>query len=288
MTLPCTATTTTDHPRSRGVYTVSTPSCNLRTGSSPLARGLRWSDLPLDEVRGIIPARAGFTRFSHRELQHPGDHPRSRGVYLSNAISIMNPYGSSPLARGLLHFISLISFTSGFIPARAGFTSVFYFDTEFQRGSSPLARGLPACPHDHIDDGGIIPARAGFTGELMCDVCEKWDHPRSRGVYTQMAQYNANQQGSSPLARGLRRKNTSPACISGIIPARAGFTPGPASPRSHRWDHPRSRGVYRDPVPRSDSPQGSSPLARGLLRSIMGDTVSIWIIPARAGFTPVR
>ena len=50
-----------DHPRSRGVYPISTRPRGRWTGSSPLARGL------LDEIGvrngngGIIPARAGFT-----------------------------------------------------------------------------------------------------------------------------------------------------------------------------------------------------------------------------------
>ena len=50
-----------DHPRSRGVYSAVQHALALRTGSSPLARGLRR---PRPEGRrrpGIIPARAGFT-----------------------------------------------------------------------------------------------------------------------------------------------------------------------------------------------------------------------------------
>ena len=50
-----------DHPRSRGVYTMSAPSTDMPPGSSPLARGLQLREL-LHELRvGIIPARAGFT-----------------------------------------------------------------------------------------------------------------------------------------------------------------------------------------------------------------------------------
>ena len=50
-----------DHPRSRGVY-LSTGLLSLTIyGSSPLARGLLISAVPLIGLEGIIPARAGFT-----------------------------------------------------------------------------------------------------------------------------------------------------------------------------------------------------------------------------------
>ena len=52
--------------------------------------------------------------------------------------------------------------------------------------------------------------------------------------------------------------------ITGIIPARAGFTNPYRHTETCRRDHPRSRGVY---IPESlvdPFPEGSSPLARGL------------------------
>ena len=50
-----------DHPRSRGVYAVKGESSLRPVGSSPLARGLLAGAVPEKAVRGIIPARAGFT-----------------------------------------------------------------------------------------------------------------------------------------------------------------------------------------------------------------------------------
>ena len=71
----------------------------------------------------------------------------------------------------------------------------------------------------------------------------------------------------------------------GIIPARAGFT-GPLGSRSARTrDHPRSRGVYTAAATSWEVRIGSSPLARGLLVSIVMHVAAIGIIPARAGFT---
>ena len=50
-----------DHPRSRGVYAKTMGNGKGRSGSSPLARGLRGEVLFPDLIAGIIPARAGFT-----------------------------------------------------------------------------------------------------------------------------------------------------------------------------------------------------------------------------------
>ena len=111
----------------------------------------------------------------------------------------------------------------------------------------------------------IIPARAGFTLLELFVL--------------------AGFTGSSPLARGLltflRLRNVA----DGIIPARAGFTGSTLDMAVSREDHPRSRGVYDAGNPLQTPLPGSSPLARGLLGSIVGGTTSGGIIPARAGFT---
>ena len=52
--------------------------------------------------------------------------------------------------------------------------------------------------------------------------------------------------------------------VTGIIPARAGFTCLVSLTGPRRWDHPRSRGVYDDDASWVRSTAGSSPLARGL------------------------
>ena len=73
--------------------------------------------------------------------------------------------------------------------------------------------------------------------------------------------------------------------MSGIIPARAGFTPAHVLCHAYHPDHPRSRGVYA-PAPIASSPaRGSSPLARGLRSGGGGVMALAGIIPARAGFT---
>ena len=92
-------------------------------------------------------------------------------------------------------------------------------------------------------------------------------------------------RGSSPLARGLRRRSRRQGRIHGIIPARAGFTNPRAFEKGIGRDHPRSRGVYRFRSFKAMDCSGSSPLARGLLIGRVRGLPRRRIIPARAGFT---
>ena len=153
-----------DHPRSRGVYCRAWGIANVLVGSSPLARGLRWTVKGARRPRGIIPARAGFTRLSAALRAGLRDHPRSRGVYVTRGSSPGATSGSSPLARGLRQGGQGPGAGGGIIPARAGFTERRGVHGPLQRdhprsrgvyerivdalntdtGSSPLARGLRA------------------------------------------------------------------------------------------------------------------------------------------------
>ena len=112
----------TDHPRSRGVYPAWGRTEDGNRGSSPLARGLRYTRRRWGQARGIIPARAGFTPSGPGGSGSRRDHPRSRGVYRSVQVVIAPGVGSSPLARGL-HGEHGPGVEGGrIIPARAGFT----------------------------------------------------------------------------------------------------------------------------------------------------------------------
>ena len=111
-----------DHPRSRGVYDIAKLGSDMKTGSSPLARGLRNMIALRGAVVGIIPARAGFTSSELRVRARARDHPRSRGVYYNTLNSATGYYGSSPLARGLQEGAQRRWLGLRIIPARAGFT----------------------------------------------------------------------------------------------------------------------------------------------------------------------
>ena len=152
-------------------------------------------------------------------------------------------------------------------------------------GSSPLARGLPGLAGRCHWRRRIIPARAGFTSSYPSWLARDWDHPRSRGVYFLVLTGLLAFRGSSPLARGLLVGRENECIVSGIIPARAGFTRPRRRSAITIQDHPRSRGVYDSLMPRRHRPAGSSPLARGLRGSHGSPPGLLGIIPARAGFT---
>ena len=152
-----------DHPRSRGVYHVGRRPGIVEPGSSPLARGLRAAQHPLQDAVRIIPARAGFTVNWSVRASCPQDHPRSRGVYRRDHGLPKFAHGSSPLARGLPGNPLEVAPESRIIPARAGFTAscrcacrptpdhprsrgvyMIHWGNQLSvEGSSPLARGLP-------------------------------------------------------------------------------------------------------------------------------------------------
>ena len=192
-----------DHPRSRGVYSTGMSAETGRTGSSPLARGLRNQQAEIIIRSGIIPARAGFTSDRCRSHTPATDHPRSRGVYVGALNGAHVRPGSSPLARGLPATHPIVQALVGIIPARAGFTASEHAASHSRPdhprsrgvygrvclglarvvGSSPLARGLRRGSPKTAPSTGIIPARAGFTRTRTGDGRRAWDHPRSRGVY---------------------------------------------------------------------------------------------------------
>ena len=172
----------------------------------------------------IIPARAGFTPVHCVRVIVVSDHPRSRGVYAVFVVVAVDLHGSSPLARGLRDRPRRGARPARIIPARAGFTvsssgtpsaprdhprsrGVYVLALAFVAdtvGSSPLARGLLVFGDELTEPRRIIPARAGFTLFCLSAVRGTWDHPRSRGVYASQFHTVNRQEGSSPLARGLR------------------------------------------------------------------------------------
>ena len=213
-----------------------------------------------------------------------GDHPRSRGVYVTDYWNGRSEHGSSPLARGLPLAHDLKAIHLGIIPARAGFTrcttphsgtcpdhprsrgvyAEYIVGDVWREGSSPLARGLLTRLKTDLSSFRIIPARAGFTVPPTAPHGRSRDHPRSRGVY-ELEQYHAlPEQGSSPLARGLPTGWTWGLFNGRIIPARAGFTAPVVPTTGAAPDHPRSRGVYPPAHNKVPLANGSSPLARGL------------------------
>ena len=152
------------------------------------------------------------------------DHPRSRGVYLDMGSDYVTRDGSSPLARGLLTRCRTLPYPTMDHPRSRGVYVISSAVLLRGQGSSPLARGLPLARPGYWTGPGIIPARAGFTDDDDDDNDDRWDHPRSRGVYLVLGDGGLKDGGSSPLARGLLRQLIPTGHLARIIPARAGFT----------------------------------------------------------------
>ena len=136
---------TSDHPRSRGVYGWRVEDIGGKGGSSPLARGLPPVGSGLVDEEGIIPARAGFTREIVGLPEYGLDHPRSRGVYWTDDGNSHYGPGSSPLARGLPQAAAAEQPQDGIIPARAGFTGTRTFSPRPCR-DHPRSRGVYSGP----------------------------------------------------------------------------------------------------------------------------------------------
>ena len=192
-----------DHPRSRGVYGLHPVELDHLGGSSPLARGLQRNTERNRTMKGIIPARAGFTSSKRSTGKSPTDHPRSRGVYVVVIIGSFLSAGSSPLARGLLPGRRRRRDRGGIIPARAGFTPTH---PGHGRGCQdhPRSRGVYRIrPRSSQKGTGSSPLARGLLRRPPLCHSLYWDHPRSRGVYSLSDVMAQNRPGSSPLARGL-------------------------------------------------------------------------------------
>ena len=138
-----------------------------------------------------------------------------------------------------------------------------------QTGSSPHARGTPLVLHRQDGSPGIIPACAGNTSASLAARSMLRDHPRMRGEHTKPWSLRRFPPGSSPHARGTRKKASNAAHGRGIIPACAGNTGLSTASPSRARDHPRMRGEHWRPAVENAVAAGSSPHARGTLRTLL-------------------
>ena len=152
-------------------------------------------------------------------------------------------------------------------------------------GSSPLARGKHGHGAAHLGEVGIIPACAGETGAGRPTGGARPDHPRLRGGNDGVPSPPGSHTGSSPLARGKRRRRHHLPGGSGIIPACAGETRPRGRPSRRGRDHPRLRGGNVGAALGVEPWEGSSPLARGKPHHAGQHADGPGIIPACAGET---
>ena len=111
-----------DHPRSRGEYSLYQLLNFVKSGSSPLSRGIPGHQILRLTGARIIPALAGNTLDSQRWICLSEDHPRSRGEYRGFRTTSVSLQGSSPLSRGIQRALKTVAQSVGIIPALAGNT----------------------------------------------------------------------------------------------------------------------------------------------------------------------
>ena len=215
---------TAAHPRSRGEHHFTHYGCRRDRGSSPLARGTLLLVLADALLSRLIPARAGNTLGIAGLPASDAAHPRSRGEHPFLPLGVLAPGAAHPRSRGE---------HTGKLNA----SPVIF-------GSSPLARGTPVARSRSWFSCRLIPARAGNTTErITFEMCAA-AHPRSRGEHPQITSHRPRSFGSSPLARGTRRRTSVKMAASRLIPARAGNTATLGAYGAYHAAHPRSRGEH--------------------------------------------
>ena len=292
-----------DHPRACGEQTTSSFERFEPSGSSPRVRGaVAQKRLPRGRWR-IIPARAGSRHTSERQRRAGRDHPRACGEQRTDASKSRTASGSSPRVRGAADATAHGPGIVGIIPARAGSRSTRKQTRDRSRdhpracgeqsssdamtlvgwGSSPRVRGAALFVLRSRGCDRIIPARAGSSAPSVLPGRSCPDHPRACGEQPLKAMEKLKVLGSSPRVRGAGRHRIPAALADRIIPARAG------SRRSNRCrgasspDHPRACGEQEFQSPELRLPEGSSPRVRGADEMPPACTVTLRIIPARAG-----
>ncbi len=111
-------------------------------------------------------------------------------------------------------------------------------------GSSPRARGTHLLNRFWSLPDRFIPASAGNTPSLMVPVDAYSVHPRERGEHRDPQGAWFGFAGSSPRARGTRRKRPSNDPRRRFIPASAGNTIARIRVCVSRTVHPRERGEH--------------------------------------------
>ena len=163
-----TTTIARDHPRACGEQLALGALCALWWGSSPRVRGAVPRLLWWGRFLGIIPARAGSSRWLVDGFHYGRDHPRACGEQCTHKGRTCRRWGSSPRVRGAGRNQDRADNRHGIIPARAG-------SRRSTMASCVPGRDHPrACGEQYVlvpnenAEVGIIPARAGSSSPDDC------------------------------------------------------------------------------------------------------------------------
>ncbi|BCX89981.1 hypothetical protein MIN45_P2355 [Methylomarinovum tepidoasis] len=250
------------HPRMRGERARHPHDAGCGPGSSPHARGTRFSIPAGFSSRRFIPACAGNAAIRPHRRAAPTVHPRMRGERHVTIPTCCGKAGSSPHARGTL-LVCWGNFDDGrFIPACAGNAPLGWSsaslpavhprmrgeriggsDTRNDKGgSSPHARGTPKLLLLAEPDRRFIPACAGNALPSLADMSGCAVHPRMRGERCNASARAGWSHGSSPHARGTRLLEPPYPRYWRFIPACAGNALILWASSTISMVHPRMRG----------------------------------------------
>ena len=213
-------------------------------GSSPRVRGKRLGEGEVAGAEGLIPARAGKTRWCKRRPPRRTAHPRACGENTGDIVVFHAMEGSSPRVRGKLRAHRNHTRRVRLIPARAGKTSVPTPSSCWRPahpracgenvdggvkvvqcwGSSPRVRGKLSAVDGAAGRWWLIPARAGKTTTRPYPTLPTGAHPRACGENAASSAVSPARGGSSPRVRGKLTVNGALDPDAGLIPARAGKT----------------------------------------------------------------
>ena len=296
------------HPHACGENTTRYGCHPSNGGSSPRMQGkLERADGGGAGAR-LIPAHAGKTTLRSTCNSPSPAHPRACGENYRAAHSSAVNTGSSPRVRGKHRPTNTTLPPTRLIPARAGKTAgaLLLFSppsahpracgencmaavaAPMSQGSSPRVRGKLAAAWVAPARTGLIPARAGKTVRVGSTSTTSGAHPRACGENPRSRADVEQVTGSSPRVRGKRRRTRWGVCGRGLIPARAGKTPGQGNWLVHGRAHPRACGENNPGAATTPPLPGSSPRVRGKRIAEWVEQKLSRLIPARAGKTPSR
>ena len=164
--------------------------------------------------------------------------------------------------------MTVIQMISPVHPRRHGEHNIIFLDAIDNLGSSPQARGTHLLIRNNKQDVRFIPAGTGNTlpGEIVKP--SHTVHPRRHGEHRADSILITRAFGSSPQARGTRGLRTLAALFHRFIPAGTGNTGFDENGLIGEPVHPRRHGEHTVAVSEHQQLNGSSPQARGTLRSM--------------------
>ena len=213
------------HPRMRGERPLLHSPVVRLSGSSPHARGTQSRSFSLARGHRFIPACAGNAPRRVPLARLETVHPRMRGERVTVGTVITDVTGSSPHARGTRQSEARQCSIRTVHPRMRGERDPIPRAISRVVGSSPHARGTRQATRRTHKLSRFIPACAGNAIRALDRIYPRTVHPRMRGERFETRSARPPICGSSPHARGTRKRRQHFRQNQRFIPACAGNAP---------------------------------------------------------------